>query len=225
MLLGEYMLAESSRDCRFSRLRLLELSGLRRRGRGIVGPCLAAGHSASSKMYLLLLPVMKESKPGLFFVLVPREELMELARRQTRSPQSTRPAPWTSGGWGDGLQEAEVQLRALMLCTYGGEGLKMVASLVTVADGRANQAAAPWGLAACSAGQQAITRAGPDIKKGAALAILSRSVGKTQASWGRSGAVSDMYGWEGSCPTSVSLLSISAKGDEIRNSVPSDGYL
>jgi hypothetical protein len=53
MLVGEYMLAaESSRDCRFSRLRLLELSRLRRRGRGIVGPAdLASGHSASNGMF------------------------------------------------------------------------------------------------------------------------------------------------------------------------------
>lgn len=50
MFVGEYMLAAgSSRDCRFSRLRLLELSRLRRRGRGIVRPAgWASGRSASN---------------------------------------------------------------------------------------------------------------------------------------------------------------------------------
>jgi hypothetical protein len=77
MFVGEYMLAAgSSRDCRFSRLRLLELSRLRRRGRGIVRPAgWASGRSAShgDGFFLYCSLAVKESRksikppPGLFF--------------------------------------------------------------------------------------------------------------------------------------------------------------
>lgn len=99
---------------------------------------------------------------------------MQLARRQpSLPPQSTRPAPWTGGGWGDEQFD-----------NSGVPGPEDGGQPGRCGCGRANQAAAPWALAASSAGQRTITRAGPDIKKGAAFnvgdTILSRSGGKTQ---------------------------------------------
>lgn len=104
---------------------------------------------------------------------------LELARRQTLAPTPSRPDP---------LRGQAVAGATNNLINSGVPGPEDGGQPGRCGCGRANQAAAPWVLAASSAGQRTITRAGPDIKKGAAFSvecwrcdtILSRSGGKTQ---------------------------------------------
>lgn len=129
---------------------------------------------------------MKESKraikppPGLFFCFGSKGRRADGTRLDAKpQPQSTRPAPWTVGGWGDSFKKRQ-----------NGDKMAWSSGRDAGAGGRANQASRRWTLAGvvqlAKSDQGAITRARPDRKKGAGLAMVSRS-GKEaseRTSWG-----------------------------------------